>query len=346
MAKARPGQKTPKKPTKKPAPTPAAAGTAPVPRVRVRMFRHGLGDCFLLTFDAGGDERHMLIDCGTLGNKASDVKIADVAEHVLQTIGTGKLAVVIATHEHQDHLSGFNGPMQQLQGKVEQVWLAWTENPQDPLAQALAKNRRDLGEALARIATAAPASAVGQQMKDVLDFAGDVSLGAAKFAEKVNDAMEFVRRGLGARTTYHNPGGLIEEPSLPGFRFYVLGPPRSREALKDLGSHQSSELYGIAAGLAEEQAKQDLQLPFDEHFTEHGVDVKRSWYPDYVAGAETWRTIDDDWLNLASDLALQLDSMTNNSSLALAIEPAPTAKCSCSRPMPSRATGCRGMLPS
>src|SRR5262245_26245253 len=148
MANARSGASRPQRPTRRPA--------AAVPRVRVRMFRHGLGDCFLLTFDAGGaNERHMLIDCGTLGNKASGVKIADVARHVLETIGSnGKLAVVIATHEHQDHLSGFNGPMKDLKDRVEQVWLAWTENPQDPLARKVMKYQHDLGAALAHVAAA------------------------------------------------------------------------------------------------------------------------------------------------------------------------------------------------
>ncbi len=337
MAKAKPGATTPKKTSrKKPTAAPEAPAIGSIPKVRVRMFRQGLGDCFLLTFDVGGIERHMLIDCGTLGNKASDVKIADVAAHVLETLGAeGKLAVVIATHEHQDHLSGFNGPMQQLKGRVEQVWLAWTENPQDPLAQQFAKNKRDLGEALAVVATAVPDSAVGLQVKALLGFAGDQELGAAKFAETVNEAMDFVRRGLGARTTYHQPGDLIEEPSLPGFRFYVLGPPRDEEAMKDLGTHQSAELYGLAAGLRraallhtgaeatnspQDRAEHERQLPFDPLVSEQDDNVKRSWYPGYFDKAEDWRTIEQDWLSLASDLALQLDSMTNNSSLALAIE--------------------------
>ena len=43
------------------------------PKVRVRMYRQGLGDCFLITFDAGGDERHMMIDCGTLGATTTGV---------------------------------------------------------------------------------------------------------------------------------------------------------------------------------------------------------------------------------------------------------------------------------
>lgn len=332
MAKRKAGPKTPTQPTGNPATPPAAAGAIPAPRARVRMFHHGLGDCFLLTFDAGGDERHVLIDCGTLGNKASDVKVADVAQHVLDTIGTGKLAVVVATHEHQDHLSGFNGPLKELQGKVDQVWLAWTEDPTDPQARAFAKHKHDLGEALALAAAAAPDSDVGKQVTDLLGFAGDVGLGAAKFAETVNAAMDFVRRGLGARTTYHKPGALIEDPALPGFRFYVLGPPRDQDAMKDLGTHGSSELFGVAAGLrqaallraagspAEEQAADEFQLPFDLRFSEQNEDFKRAWYPAYSDGAEGWRTIEHDWLHFASDLALQLDSLTNNTSLALAIE--------------------------
>ena len=334
MAKHSSGPKTPRKTSKKPARPPTSRRAGPVPKVRVRMFRQGLGDCFLITFDADGNERHMLIDCGTLGNKTTDVKIADVADHVLETIDNGKLAVVIATHEHQDHLSGFNGPMQQLKGKVEQAWLAWTENPQDPLAQKLAKNKRDLGEALALVAETATAmgSDVGPQVNDLLAFAGDMSLGAAKFAETVNEAMEFVRRGIGAQTSYYKPGDLIEDPLLPGFRFYVLGPPRDENALKDLGAHGSSELYGLSASLRSAALlhagaagmnstdEDDSQLPFDPRFCEQVEAVKQSWYPAYLDKAEAWRTIDQEWVSFASDLALQLDSMSNNTSLALAIE--------------------------
>ena len=37
------------------------------PRVRIRMYRQGLGDCFLLTFHHRPEAVHMLVDCGTLG---------------------------------------------------------------------------------------------------------------------------------------------------------------------------------------------------------------------------------------------------------------------------------------
>ncbi len=308
-----------------------------LPSVRVRMFRQGLGDCFLVTFDVEGDPRHMLIDCGTLGNGNSDVKTADVAEHIDEILGKKKLDIVVATHEHQDHLSGFRKDLRGLEGRVENVWLAWTENPKDKDAQAIAKNKKDLGSALAAVALGMAGTATGEQVHDLLEFAGDPSLGAAKFAETVNDAMEFVRTGLGAKTVYHQPGDLIEPDWLPGFRVYVLGPPRDKAALGDLGAHGSSELYELARGLqnaanlhaattativpeAVKAAEDECEYPFDIRFIQRGTATQQAWYPEYAKGEEKWRSIDQDWLTLASDLALQLDSMTNNTSLVLAIE--------------------------
>jgi hypothetical protein len=237
---------------------------------------------------------------------------------------------VVATHEHQDHLSGFhNEQIKMLAGRVDHVWLAWTENPEDELAQEIAKYKGDLGQALAVVTESAPKTKVVEQVQCLLGFAGDTSLGAAKFAETVNEAMEFVRKGLGAKTAYHNPGDLIDnEQWLPGFRFYVLGPPRDKTILGDLGEHGSNELYGLTRGLrmaaesigGAESAEIRDELPFDQRFYERDEAKQQSWYPAYFAETEEWRTIEHEWLNSASDLALQLDSMTNNTSLALAIE--------------------------
>jgi hypothetical protein len=55
----------------------------------------------------------------------------------------------------------------------------------------------------------------------------------------------------------------------------------------------------------------------EEHFApgDHKIVFKKDKEID-----QSWRQIDGDWLGLASSLALQLDSATNNTSLALAIE--------------------------
>src|SRR5450755_584730 len=118
--------------------------TAPstLPKLRVRMYRQGLGDCFLLTFNPGGDEKHILIDCGTLGSKSTEVKLPEVIADIDKTTG-GHLHLVVATHQHQDHLSGFAKVADQFSSskeqeqekdkKIDHVWMAWAENPVDPL---------------------------------------------------------------------------------------------------------------------------------------------------------------------------------------------------------------------
>jgi hypothetical protein len=332
------------RPTSRRPAVPTTADSTGLPALRVRMYRQGLGDCFLLTFGGGGDERHMLIDCGSLGSTTTKVKIKQVADDVLATINNGRLHIVVATHEHQDHVSGFsgtNGPMKQLQGKVDHVWLAWTENPIDPDAKRIVKFKHDLGTALTALAATMPDSPAVAHVADLLGFAGhDPSLmGASDFAKTVDEAMEFIRSGLGATTTYYEPGKVIEEPWLPGFRIYVLGPPRADESLADLGEHGSEDLYhvslgqrsaaamlhaaarGVEAGAnSPDMAACEAALPFDRRFNGRGEDLLRSQYPGYLNAADDWRSIDEDWLNIAADLALQLDNMTNNTSLALAIE--------------------------
>src|SRR6516165_990817 len=85
---------------------PVTATTAPLPRVR--MYRQGLGDCFLMALPrAGAGPLYVLIDCGVLlGTKDAAERMTRVAEDIAATSG-GRLDVVIATHEHWDHLSGF-----------------------------------------------------------------------------------------------------------------------------------------------------------------------------------------------------------------------------------------------
>jgi hypothetical protein len=339
------GQSTRKRrPVRKP-----AAGS--LPKVRVRMYRQGLGDCFLITFDAGGDERHMMIDCGTLGATTTGVKLSDAVADIRAITG-GHLHVLIATHEHWDHVAAFDQLQTEFKAMtIDHVWLAWTEDPADPLAQKVAKTKKDLGAALAEVASAAltsPAAspdskAMGEAVASVLGFFDDSSLGAGQFSETVDKAMEFVRTGVGKKARYCRPGdGPFEESWLPGFRIFVLGPPRDEDALYNLGEHGSSELYSLAAGLrpaarlfmsgqparflqvrdATERRDFTAELPFDVRFRREAdaAATKEMFGGTYLAAGTDWRRVDEDWLHVASDLALQLDSATNNTSLALAIE--------------------------
>ena len=124
-----------------------------VPRVTTRLYCHGLGDCNLLGFArAGGGTYWMLIDCGIHssakdGRETIDAVVADIVRTVTPPGGKPRIDVVVATHEHWDHISGFlTAAAIFAPCTVGEVWLAWTENPKDALGASLDRYR---GEALA-----------------------------------------------------------------------------------------------------------------------------------------------------------------------------------------------------
>lgn len=124
---------------------------APENGVTVRMYRQGLGDCFLLAF--GGPKKrtgkhetsYVLIDCGVHKRQSEGTdRLSRVMENVLKATD-GNLQVVVATHEHQDHLSGFvqkGSPFLDSNTiTIRELWVAWTEQLGDELADRLRKRR-------------------------------------------------------------------------------------------------------------------------------------------------------------------------------------------------------------
>ena len=130
--------------------------TAKKSRVRVRTYRHGLGDCHLLSFaKPDGSQLHLLIDCGVVSRTQNPGPLMTaVAKDIAEQ--TGKtLDVVVATHQHTDHLSGFKQADAVFRvGNIEmkRLWLAWTEDPRNPLGK---KIQRELVRKLAAVRAAA-----------------------------------------------------------------------------------------------------------------------------------------------------------------------------------------------
>ncbi len=147
--------------TTKPAPKakPATNGSqdqvssTPAPgRALVRMYRQGLGDCFLITLPRKDRTAwHMLIDCGViLGTEKVNDRLSEVIADIAADTG-GRVDVLVITHEHYDHVAAFAGLNSLFCGngqqpkdgqlQVAEVWFAWTEDPDDPLGQKLNKAR-------------------------------------------------------------------------------------------------------------------------------------------------------------------------------------------------------------
>jgi hypothetical protein len=348
--------------------------------VRVRMYRHGLGDCFLLTFpSASGKDFKILIDCGViLGTpKGADLIREVVANLQAETAegGTPTIAVLVATHEHWDHLSAFADAREAFDKfEIGQVWMAWTEDPANEEANELRKDRAkklkalQLGVAHLRAELTATgalgadghsgaAAADFRRAAEVLTFFGidpdeppdssDGGPGVAGKAAKlgITDAMDWCRKPRDAEPKFWQPGDLIEPKEVKGLRVYVLGPPTDRKQLfKALPTKSGHETYGAdeanqhAVALAffgadvklhdadEASAEFDGAAPFDRKYRigmEQAADTDffRDHYFGTGAGdAEDWRRIDGTALAGAAEFALQLDSDTNNTSLALAFE--------------------------
>lgn len=110
----------------------------------IRAYQVGFGDCFLLTFKyPKQQERHVLIDFGSTG-MPDGVVSADQMKKVANDIKDRckeNLQIVVATHRHKDHVSGFatkkdgSGTGDIIKSlKPEMVIQPWTENPalEDP----------------------------------------------------------------------------------------------------------------------------------------------------------------------------------------------------------------------
>src|SRR3954468_16039359 len=79
-----------------------AGGTGP----RIRMYRVGFGDFFLLSVPtgAGGAMAHVLVDCGV---HAHDLGVMPAAVRQLKADPGGALALVIIPHRHPYFFSVF-----------------------------------------------------------------------------------------------------------------------------------------------------------------------------------------------------------------------------------------------
>jgi beta-lactamase superfamily II metal-dependent hydrolase len=104
------------------------------------MYNVGFGDSFLLAFPAPDRPRIVLIDCGVHSAGPGPRRIAEVAQVIFEDLpevnNKPRIDVVIATHRHKDHVSGFESPIWR-EVEVGQVWMPWTEDPEDREATRL-----------------------------------------------------------------------------------------------------------------------------------------------------------------------------------------------------------------
>ncbi len=310
-----------------------------------------LGDCFLVTFTAGPSSSRLLIDCGSFRNAGKSVpRLELITKEITKVLGGKPLDVVVGTHQHNDHLSGFvhcEATFRKM--AIEQVWLSWLDDPADPKAQAIGKDHKNLRQQLAAVrdrlhlavqdkTAARPVAARSlEQLNDILGFYG---------ASKPGAVPEVPAQGIGIlkaigrkKPVYLKPGRTLEMPGLPSgsVKVHVLGPPRSDDLLYRIDPRigesydralaaavlQASKFLDAAQRGKGEATREEEHYPFNQTYKLRGARQRRPLreiMKRYHRREDAWRKIDDDWLQQAGELALFLDTFTNNSSLVLAIE--------------------------
>ncbi|TFG79799.1 MAG: MBL fold metallo-hydrolase [Chrysiogenales bacterium] len=109
-------------------------------QILIRVYNVGLGDCIYMRVPDGHELRHVLIDCGTFSRGERLMKaLKDLEKNYLPKDGNGKfrLDLLVVTHNHKDHLSGFglstvSNWFQNIH--IGQIWLSAGMNRDHPQA--------------------------------------------------------------------------------------------------------------------------------------------------------------------------------------------------------------------
>lgn len=206
--------------------------------IRIRMYRVGFGDCFLVSLPVTGGHAHLLVDCGV--HARGDIGTIQAAvTNALSETG-GKLAVVIGTHAHQDHLSGFAKCATQFRGcSVKEVWLPWTEDPNDQTAARLKAKHLALFEQLGQHFAASPPSP--RAMAALQNLQGNQA------------ALQLLKSGVNKGTVrYLDAGKQLNDPAgIDGLTVRVLGPPRDPAFLAKMDPPQGERFLRMDGGETE-----------------------------------------------------------------------------------------------
>jgi beta-lactamase superfamily II metal-dependent hydrolase len=230
------------------------------------MYNVGFGDCFLLTFHYGKTERHMLIDYGSTAapKNVRGKYMRDVANDIKGQC-KGKLDVLVVTHRHRDHISGFS-TQGDATGKIIaslnpiHVVQPWTEDPKakpkalsatsslyrkgKPAGKSLTSyflgSLEDMHRIAGTVARLAKSDVLyaGPETRKQLAFLGESNL---KNLSAVKNLMAMGKKG---EAHYVNAGMKLNS-LLPGVAITVLGPPtlKQTESIRTMRSKDPNEFW-------------------------------------------------------------------------------------------------------
>ncbi len=317
--------------------------------IEVRMYNVGFGDCILVTFrdtESSSPPRRILFDCGRhAGSKPpgrGDIKFDQALAALVHDIdddGRGpNIDVIVVTHRHRDHISGFAQWDVWSQVAVREVWLPWVEDPRNRLARQVTANQNALTthtiHALRSLAAAAGTDEAKQQADEAIEIAYNATTNAK--------AMDMLT-GLDGKGRFRTPlerirylpregyepdvlTGDHDESVLPrGVKVHVLGPSRDPRTIKRLdppdGKSYRALMPASTALGADTPGGDGIQTgivpePFSARW-----EVKRTEYDKFTAKEfDTVKAMVESSTVEPLELVYRLDGAINGTSLVLLIE--------------------------
>src|SRR5882724_1245820 len=277
-----------------------------MPAFRVRMYRTGFGDCFLVTFDPGGTAKHVLIDFGA--HMHGDIGTMDLIMDDIESTCGKQLELIVATHAHRDHISGFGKFADRFATfKIGQVWLSWTDNPKDAEAAGLQNKHLALYSQLEK-------HLLLQQASGLTSMEMSAAISALANLRGNETATSELARGFGtgAEVLYWRAGSSISKVGeTTGLSAEILGPPKDISFFARMDP-PANQRYLTAAAQADNEVHPFLGQevkPGSPEFIglQAQPQVPPLDLPALQAAAES----------PASRLALVLDNIRNNTSLVI-----------------------------
>ncbi len=307
-----------------------------------------------------GEDFKLLIDCGVvLGTENAASVMQRVADDIVKEVNES-IDVLAITHEHWDHVSGFIQASESFEKlAVGAVWVAWTEDPDDALAKQLRDELGRASQKLAACASALEAAG-DTATRDMLADIALTPFGAAASRMSTKAAFDKAKsKGKVAicrpdRQPFDIPDAnariyVLGPPHDPKLIRKINPSTSSPETYGLAMTGEGALPLGVISALDSRDdgrpapTRNDPAAPFHPRMTIPLGPKGRPWLldknsvrddawrrvdqflRDYYYGndaseSDDWRRIDGEWLGSAAELALALQSYTNNTSLVLALE--------------------------
>ena len=282
--------------------------------VRIRMYNVGFGDCFLLFVPTDAGERKILIDCGSIksGKHPFETIVDTVLEDIRDADGKQHIDLLIATHRHKDHITGFQD-RRWSKVTVGEVWMPWTESESDADARRLRLAHERFLFALQRSI---------KLRKDNLRYAAlqEILLNA-----RSNDkALQMLHRGFSGnpRRRYlpvrPKIPGVIKTAVVPGVSFHVLGPPFEQSVLGDMDPKEGESYFAGLEFDAGDFATEEVTFSFGYNWAIQDDIATDYLRDDQILSPQDMKAVQThatsrDWELLAA----KADQAINNTSLIL-----------------------------